>query len=247
MIVNEVEFKIKVKKRRIAQLFLLIIIVILLSITLYYFHNYIETITSGEFIVKTSGSKILTNGTGIVDAKMTANYDNRDRYDLSIIFSVRSNGNIIPIGFNFSDLYFYKNQLYYNHEVNIISPPQSYYYKNFIVELKKNDNFTCMGKVNALFLSKGSNLIQNASIRIKLMLILPCTISSAYYNIKLPAIWGYILIISIICYFFYTMIKIIKRIHFEKFYTKEMKKKDDEFQNYIIKWKKEILENQTSE
>lgn len=214
-------------------------------VSLIYFYKYVETVISGEFDANTSGSKTLINGTAIVNTHMKAYYGGNDKFYTFITFSISSSGDLIPIGLNLTDSYYYKNKAFLDHKVNILSPPEMYCYDLIVVELKQNDNFTGISKINALYSTKGSGLIQNATIQIVITLIMPITMSNVDYEIRMPAIWVYVLIFMIIGLIFYGIIQTVNKIRFDRFYSEELKKKDEEFQEYLIEWKKKTLEDQT--
>ena len=221
----------------------------LLSIISFFsFHAYIEIITNGNYSVRTSIKKTLINGTGIIDASIETYYGNYDdNYYLFIQFSSRSSGNIIPIGLTYINTFLYKNGNPFNHKINVISPPKVLINDLFCNEFIKEDNLTCKSMINASFLTKNSEIIQNTTFSIKLTLIFPFTISKIDFEVRLPAIWVYFLIIVIMGYIFYKIIQAINRIRFDLFYTEKLREKDKEFYKYLTDWKKEKFENNSSE
>ncbi|MFX1496737.1 MAG: hypothetical protein ACFFBH_04350 [Promethearchaeota archaeon] len=177
-------------------------------------------------------------GSGGVNVNFIVSLTGYDKYRGTVIFNVISSGSVEKIGITDINYNIYKGtQTIATYDNNYIIPKLSYQ-KDHNLNLAKNDEVICQGNVIIKFLVGGIEQQVAKSFELAIRI----TISSAEidYTWDVTEIWlqvfDYIAIAALVLF----LIKVISSIKFEKQYTPEMKKEDEEFFEKI----KESLERE---
>lgn len=190
-------------------------------------YNLSELLGIGNYKDSKDYSDNLGVGTGGINTNFILSLTGWDRYRGTVIFNVISSGSVEEIGITNIDYNIYKGSLIMAHYDNSFSVPRLSFENAHTLNLDKNDEVICQGNVVIEFLVGG--IAQQTAQSFELPIIITISSAEIDYTWNITKIWLQIFDYIVIFALALLLIKVISSIKFEKQYTPEMRKDDEEF------------------
>jgi hypothetical protein len=175
-----------------------------------------------------------TQGTGGVNVNLYLELTQDDRYIAKVNFNTISTGSIEPVGVVHIEYIIYKNEdaeIYVNQTFG--TPANSIGKIHYNLQCEKLDVVTCTGEANIRFLE--NSIEKEVSINYLLSTVIATTSVEISNNWFVISMWLIFFDFGVIGYLVIVIAKTIRRIQFDKWYTEEHKKTDEEFFKKIRK------------
>lgn len=216
------------------QIFIFISLIIFCLVLIPVIHNIVDVLGLGRYNLNQDFNHSFTQGTGGVNVNFYLEITQEDRYIVKVDFNTISTGSIDPVGVVQLDYAIYKNddaEIYVNQTFS--TPSNSIVKTHYNLQCEKFDVVTCTGGANIRFLE--NSIEKEVSIDYVLSTVITTTSVEISNNWFVISMWLLVFDFGVIGYLVVLIAKTIRRIQFDKWYTEEHKKTDEEFFKKIRK------------
>lgn len=221
-----VGFEIEKKKR-----YKLIGVVILLAsciLLIPILNNLREVLGIGHYNTNNNFNIPLSGGTGGLNVDFNLDLTSDDRHTGTITCRTISSGSVQPIGIVYISYNIYRDVQLIVHFVESFSTPRISFQRTHInLRGERNNELKCIGTANVKFLVGG--IEQEETIDFDLSVIITVSSGDISYYWGIAQIWLLIIDGIAIVVVIIILAKLIRSIQFDKWYTEEHKKEDEEF------------------
>jgi len=207
----------------------LIVVVILLASCIFlipFLNNLTDLI--GHYNTNKDFNISLSGGTGGLNVDFDLDLTSDDRYTGIITCRTISSGSVQRIGIINISYGIYKEVQLINYVANSYGTPIIMFQKTHInLRCEKNSALKCIGTANVKFLVGG--IEQELAIDFDLSILITVSSGDISYFWRIAEIWLLVFDAIAIIVLILILAKVIRRIKFEKWYTEEHRKEDEEF------------------
>ena len=192
------------------------------------FNNFREVLGIGHYNTNMNFNHSFTEGTGGLNIEFDLDLTSDDRYRGTVTCKTISSGSVQRIGIISISYNIYRDvQLIGQFDRSYGTPIISLQKTHMILRCYKDSEIVCRGTANVKFLVGG--IEQEVSIEFELMLLITISSGDISYHWNVAEVLLQILDGIVIVVLVLILAKVIRHIRFDKWYTEEHKKEDEEF------------------
>ena len=181
----------------------------------------------GHYNTNMNFNHSFTEGTGGLNIEFDLDLTSDDRYRGTVTCKTISSGSVQRIGIISVSYNIYRDVQLIDQFIRSYDPPVITFQKTHINLRCEKSALKCIGTANVKFLAGG--IEQEEMIDFELSIIPTVSSAEISYNWRIVEIWVQILDYIAIVVLILFLAKIIRSIRFDKWYTEEQKKEDEEF------------------
>ncbi|MFW9947536.1 MAG: hypothetical protein ACFFDX_12000 [Candidatus Odinarchaeota archaeon] len=194
------------------------------------FNNFREVLGVGHYNTNMDFNHSFIEGTGGLNIEFDLTLTVDDRHTANLYFNVISTGSVGIIGITSIEYYIYRDTI----SQQIIArnydydPPITSLYKNHVnLRCYKYNEIYLYGEAFVKFLVGG--IEQQVSIEFELMLLITVSSGDVSYFWNLAEVWLQVIDGIVIAVLVIVLARLIRHLRFDKWYTEEHRKEDEEF------------------
>ncbi|MGB5912416.1 MAG: hypothetical protein WBH31_14595 [Promethearchaeia archaeon] len=194
------------------------------------FNNFREVIGIGHYNANINFNHSFIEGTGALNVEFDLVLASNYRYTANLDFNVISTGSVGTIGITSIEYYIYRfflSQTLISRFFSYDPPRNSLHTSHINLVLERNNEIYLSGEAFVKFLVEGVE--QEVSIEFELMILITLSSGDVSYFWNLAEVWLLVIDGIIITVLVVVLARSIGHIRFEKWYTEEHKKEDEEF------------------
>lgn len=228
-------------KRKKNRIIIIIILIIASGFDLFLIFNLYNIFDVRHYNTKKNYTIDYSQGTGGIWLGFYLSHEVGDQFSGNLVFKTTSSGDVEVVGISSFNFNVYKDEDLSGSGYNTFIEPIEYYnYPLIINAVEKNHNISCRGNVDMKFNVGG--VIQNETINFEISIIMPIDPAEIVNLHDISLFWVEILLIISLIVMISYIGKIIISEKRKSRYSKEMKKRDEKFWDYIRKKSEELGE-----
>jgi len=194
------------------------------------FNNFREVIGIGHYNANVNFNHSFSEGTGGLNVEFDLVLASNYKYTANLDFNVISTGSVGTIGITSIeyDIYrFFISQTLISRDFSYDPPRNSLHTNHFNLILERDNEIYLSGEAFVKFLVEGVE--QEVSIEFEIMILITLSSGDVSYVWNLAEVWLVVIDGIIITVLVIVLARTIRHIKFDKWYTEEHKKEDEEF------------------